>query len=127
MPAALALLAAAAAFAGSFQGGPKTYRRLALGLFFLALSEVFVSVAPSFVFGVGEGNNYPLIAHGFRFFGYVAIGAWLLSSVRESIRTRFVASFVALLVIVVLVLATTLTGVCRTASKMRSWIGSASS
>jgi PAS domain S-box-containing protein len=111
VPGALALLAAAAAFAGSFRGGPKVYRRLAAGLFLLALSEVFVSVSPSFEFGVGEGNPYPYISHGLKALGYILIGSWFWSSVRLSIRTRFVASFVTLLVIVVLALATTLTGV----------------
>lgn len=111
VPGALALLAAAAAFAGSFRGGPKPYRRLALGLLLLAVSEVFVSVAPTFEFGVGESNTWAFVAHGLKALGYFSIISWLWSSVRLSIRTRFVASFVTLLVIVVLALATTLTGV----------------
>ena len=111
VPGALALLAAAAAFYGSFKGGPKAYRRLAVGLALFALSEVFVSVAPSFEFGVGEVNSAAVLSHVVKLLGYVAIVTWLWAGVRSSIRTRFVASFVTLLVVVVLALSVALTSV----------------
>jgi two-component system, OmpR family, sensor histidine kinase VicK len=111
VPGALALLASAAALFGSFRGGPKTNLRLAAGLFLFAISEVFVAVAPTFEFGVGEAEPAAFISHGSKLLAYIAIGSWLWSGVRSSIRTRFVASFVTLLVFVVLALATSLTQV----------------
>ena len=114
LPGGLALLAAAAAFHGSLKGGPKTNRRLSLGLFLFALSEVFVAAAPTFEFGVGELDTAAYISHALKVLAYIAVGSWLWSGVRSSIRTRFVASFVTLLVVVVLALATSLTSVIAT-------------
>ena len=62
------------------------------------LSEVFVSVAPQLRVRRRRGQQLPADRARLQTLGYVAIGTWLWSSVRESIRTRFVASFVALLV-----------------------------
>ena len=111
IPGALAGLSAIAALTGSFRGGPKTHRRLALGLVFMAASELLTASAPDYEFGIGEGDSYAYVAHGLKFIAFAAIGSWLWTGVRSSIRTRFVASFVALLVVVVLALATTLTAV----------------
>lgn len=47
-------------------------------------------------------------AHGLRLLGFLAVGLWLWAGVRTSVRSRFVASFAGLLVIVVLGLSTTL-------------------
>ena len=114
VPGALALLAAAAAFYGSFKGGPKAYRRLSVGLFLFAVSEVFVSVAPNFEFGIGDVNSAAFLSHGAKLLGYAAVATWLWAGVRSSIRTRFIASFVTLLVVVVLALAVALTSIIST-------------
>ncbi len=110
-PAGAALLLAATALSGSFKNGPRAYRRLAAGAFAIAVSEVLTAFDPDASFGTGAVTTFAYAAHGFKLAGYLAMSAWLWSAVRSSVRTRFVASFAALLVMVVLALASALTGV----------------
>ena len=110
-PAAAAFLLAGSAFAGSFKNGPKAYRRLALAGLLLGASEILTAFDPSASFGEGSVSTWAYAAHGAKLVGFLAMSAWLWSAVRSSIRTRFVASFAALLVMVVLALSSTLTGV----------------
>ena len=110
-PAAAALLLAGSALAGSFKNGPRAYRRLALAGVLLAVSEVLLAFDPIASFGEGSVSSWAYASHGVKLGGFIAMSAWLWSAVRSSIRTRFVASFAALLVMVVLALSSTLTGV----------------
>lgn len=110
-PAAAALLVAGSAFAGSFKNAPKAYRRLALGALLLAISEVLTAFDPKASFGDQTATSFAYAAHLVKLLAFLALSAWLWSAVRSSIRTRFVASFAALLVMVVLALSSTLTGV----------------
>jgi two-component system, OmpR family, sensor histidine kinase VicK len=110
-PAAASLLVAASAFMGSFKNGPRAYRRLSLGALLLAASEILTAFEPNASFGDQTASGVAYTAHGLKLAGYLALAAWLWSAVRSSIRTRFVASFAALLVMVVLALSSTLTGV----------------
>ncbi len=110
-PAGAATLLAVSALSGSFKNGPRAYRRLALGALAVAVSEVLTAFDPQASFGTGAVTTFAYAAHGFKLAGYLAMSAWLWSAVRSSIRTRFVASFAALLVMVVLALASALTGV----------------
>ncbi|HYN36932.1 MAG TPA: hypothetical protein VEV82_08135, partial [Actinomycetota bacterium] len=68
-------------------------------------------MAPRVEFGVGEVETYSNLAHGAKALGFLALGSWLWTGVRSSIRVRFVASFAGLLLVVVLVLSSALTGV----------------
>ncbi|MFN2390203.1 MAG: histidine kinase dimerization/phospho-acceptor domain-containing protein, partial [Actinomycetota bacterium] len=110
-PAGAALVLALVCFSASLKEGARSLRRLGFGALLLAGSEVLTAAAPRVVFGAGTSDAYAYGAHGLKALGFIAVGAWLWTGVRLSIRTRFVASFVALLVIVVLVLSTALTGV----------------
>ena len=110
-PAGVALLLGFAAFSGSFGDGPKPLRRLAAGGLFLSISEVLFAVEPDVHFGSDVASIYGWGAHAAKTTGFLFVAAWLWSAVRTSIRTRFVASFSALLVVVVLILASSLTGV----------------
>ena len=95
-------------------GGSKTQRslrRLAVfGLLFGA-AEVLTAAAPGAVFGTRTVTIYAYAAHGVKALSFFALASWIWAAVRASIRTRFVASFAALLVAVVLLLSTALTGV----------------
>ena len=110
-PAGAALLVSLAALSVSRRPEGRVYRRLAVATFFLAAAELFTSAAPSASFGSGTLNEFAYYAHGAKVLGFLMMGAWLWSAVRSSIRVRFVASFGALLVAVILALSTALTGV----------------
>jgi len=110
-PAAAAFLLALSAFAGSLKNAPKAYRRLALGALLIGVSELLTAFDPKASFGDQTATSFAYAAHGVKLLGYLALSGWLWSAVRSSIRTRFVASFAALLVMVVLALSSTLTGV----------------
>ena len=110
-PAGAALLVSLAALAVSRRPEGRVYRRLAIATLFLALADLFTSAAPSASFGSGTLNEFAYYAHGAKVLGFLMMGAWLWSAVRSSIRVRFVASFGALLVAVILALSTALTGV----------------
>ena len=110
-PAGVALLLGFAAFSGSFGSGPKPLRRLAAGGLFLSISEVLFAVEPGVRYGSEVASVYSWGAHAAKTVGFLFVASWLWSAVRTSIRTRFVASFSALLVVVVLILASSLTGV----------------
>lgn len=110
-PAGAAFLVAASAFAGSFRNAPKAYRRLAVGALLIGVGEALTAFDPGGSFGDQTATSFAYAAHAFKLLGFLALSAWLWSAVRSSIRTRFVASFAALLVMVVLALSSTLTGV----------------
>lgn len=111
-PAGAAILLALISVVAAKRSGLKALRMLALGALLLAGGEVLLGLAPpGYEFGVSEIDSYAYGSHFLKFFGYLAFTVWLWSGVRSSIRTRFVAAFSALLVAVVLTLATALTGV----------------
>ena len=110
-PAIAAFLVAAVSMQRSFTGASRTLRRLSLGAFLLALAEVLTGLTSRDSFGLGTVDRYAYSAHALEALGYLAIATWLWAGMRSSIRSRYVASFAALLVIVVLALSTALTGV----------------
>jgi two-component system sensor histidine kinase VicK len=114
VPAAASFLVAIMAGAGAARGGPKAMRRLAAAGLFLGIAELLTSIVPDEKFGTGSTDPYAYAAHAVKAIGFLAFGAWLWAGVRSSIRTRFVASFAALLVAVVLALSSGLTGVIST-------------
>jgi PAS domain S-box-containing protein len=109
-PAAAAFLVAAAAIASSFREGPRELRRLGIGTALLGVSELMTAAAPKTIIG-GSFEPFAYSAHGLKLLGFFALASWLWSAVRYSVRTRFVASFGALLVAVILALSTALIGV----------------
>ena len=105
--AAGVLLAIVAAFKSRHSGERNLWRLAAAGIAFAGAEGL---IAASRRAGeVGEVTD-PLAwtAHGLRLVAFVAVGLWLWTGVRASVRSRFVAAFAALLVIVVLALSTTL-------------------
>lgn len=110
-PAAVALLVAAAAISMARREETRHYGRLAGSMLLLATNEVLTSMAPQGIFGAGVVDRYALGAHLAKFIGFILLASWMWSAVKSSIRTRFVASFGGLLVVVILALSTTLTGV----------------
>ncbi|MGH2698984.1 MAG: hypothetical protein ACRDJL_07285, partial [Actinomycetota bacterium] len=111
LPAAAALLAAVSAWRRARRTPGSFLEAVAVGAVLLALSEALTSVAPRADISSGIVGTYAYIAHGAKLLGYVAFAVWLGKSARNSIRARFVVSFAALLLVVVLVLSTSLTGV----------------
>jgi two-component system sensor histidine kinase VicK len=111
-PAGAALLVSLAALSVTSGDGSRDARRLGLGMFFLAGSELLTAGAPDTeAYLGGVFNRFAYGAHGLKLIGFLFLASWLWSAVRSSIRTRFVASFGALLVAVILALSTALTGV----------------
>ncbi|MFP5297934.1 MAG: HAMP domain-containing protein [Actinomycetota bacterium] len=110
-PAGAALLVGFASLSASKRDEGASYRRLALAMFLFAVAEVLTASAPEAVFGAGDVHRSALVAHLLRSLASVAVASWFWSEIVSSIRVRFVASFAALLVAVVLALSTTLTGV----------------
>jgi PAS domain S-box-containing protein len=74
-------------------------------------ASVALSTRSQSAVDVGDTDAGFWIAHGVRLASYTAIVWWLWEGVRASVRTRFVATYAALLVVVVLALSTTLSGV----------------
>jgi two-component system sensor histidine kinase VicK len=89
----------------------RAMRTLAVAALLLGAAEVLTGASPQIALGTGESDGYALAAHATKLVAYFALGVWLWSGVRSSIRTRFVAAFGVLLVAVVLVLSTALTAV----------------
>ena len=110
-PAASAFLLAIISLVGSAREGLSVLRRLSLAGVLFAASEVMTASAPRATFGTGQTDPFALGAHGLKAAAFLAMAGWLWAGVRSSIRTRFVASFVSLLVLVVLVLSSALTAV----------------
>lgn len=110
-PAGASFLLALLCVAGSMKRDNRPLRRLAAAAFLFGVAEILIAGAPETQIGQGEPNPYVYGSHVVKVFAYAALAWWLWSGVRLSIRSRFVASFVALLVGVVLTLSTTLTGV----------------
>jgi two-component system sensor histidine kinase VicK len=111
LPAATALLAGFSAWRRA-RRMPGTYLgAVAAGALLLALAEVLTSVSPRTDISSGVIGAYAFIAHGAKLLAFVSLGVWVGKSARNSIRTRLVVAFAALLIIVVLALSTALTGV----------------
>ena len=110
-PAGIAFLVAVVALNGSRGAGPKSMRRLSLGAFLFGLGLVAGAAAPDAEFGAGVVSVPAYVQHGLEALAFIAFAAWLRTEARSSIRTRFVTAFSALLIAVVLALASTLTGV----------------
>ena len=111
LPAATALLAGFSAWRRARRTPGSYLEAVAVGAVLLAIAEVLTSVAARADISSGTVGTYAYVAHGAKLLGYVSLGVWLGKSGRNSIRTRFVVSFAVLLVVVVLVLSTALTGV----------------
>lgn len=109
LPATSAGAVALMAFVVSMRSS-RELRRLALGAALIAVAEILIPLADTNDTARLAGS-YELFSHIIRTLGYFGIASWLWTGVRSSIRTRFVASFVALLVVVVLALSSALTGV----------------
>ena len=105
LPAAFALIAAmrAVAIRKSYPGGAGS--ALATSFVFFAGGEIALALAPP---GGGIGLA---VAHGLRALGAVFLARWLWLSLVRSIRLRFVAVFVAALVLLASVVAGALTQV----------------
>jgi two-component system sensor histidine kinase VicK len=110
-PAGAAVLLALTAFTASAREGGRALRRLGLAALFLAVAEVLTSSVPGVRFSATTDEPFAYAGHGAKAIAFVFLGSWLWAGIRSSIRTRFVASFVTLLVVVVLVLSSALTGV----------------
>ena len=108
-PAIAAGAVALMAFAVSVRSS-KELRRLGFGMIALGIAEASILVADSANTARLVGGP-ELFSHLMRTTGYLLVAAWLWTGVRSSIRTRFVASFVTLLVTVVLALSSAITGV----------------
>lgn len=104
MPTFLAFVASFLAFRSSLAGA----RRLAAAFALFATSEV--------LFGLGGAQTSTadvlwFVAHGARLAGGLAVGVWLWEAFRISIQIRFIAAFVALLMLVVIALSSAMTQV----------------
>lgn len=109
-PAAGALLLGVVAWRRSSAARLASLRWLSAGAFILAAGEGATAIEPAPDFG-GSPEPFAYTVHAVRFLGYLALGAWIWTGARVSIRSRFVASFAALLMVVVLALGTALTAV----------------
>lgn len=109
LPAASAAVVAVMTLLVSRRGS-KEMGRLALGLLLIAGAEAVVPLIETENTARLAGG-YELASHLIRTAGYLFVAAWLWTGVKSSIRTRFVASFVTLLLVVVLALSSALTGV----------------
>ena len=110
-PAGAALFVGIVAAVGAAREQGRALWRLAGATLLLGASHALTAFAGATVFGAGEVDAYANWAHGVRALGFLLLGAWLWTGVRASIRVRFVASFAGLLLVVVLVLSSSLTGV----------------
>jgi two-component system, OmpR family, sensor histidine kinase VicK len=111
LPAATAFLASFSAWKRARSKPGSNLEAVAVGTALLAIAEVLTAVAPRADISSGVVGTYAFVAHGAKLLGFVFLAVWLGKSARNSIRTRLVVSFAALLVVVVLVLSTALTGV----------------
>jgi PAS domain S-box-containing protein len=104
---------AASFLAGVIGGGSPKARVGALGIaaLLLAASVMVAAASPERTLGAGGQSGTFWLAHALRAASYGAVAVWLWAGVRTSVRSRFIAAYVALLVVVVLALSTTLTGV----------------
>src|SRR5919106_6135978 len=93
VPAGVAIVLSVVGLPGSPGGGPRAYRRLAFGALFIGVAELLTSAAPDTDFGKLAVSEYAYAAHAAKLVGFIALGAWVWTSVRSSIRVRFVASF----------------------------------
>jgi PAS domain S-box-containing protein len=111
-PAGASLVLFFAALAGSRSPETKALRRLALFALLFTVAHVLTAGAPpESEVGTRTVSGLVYAAHGIKLLAFGALGSWIWSVVRSSIRTRFVASFAVLLMAVVLALSTALTGV----------------
>jgi PAS domain S-box-containing protein len=106
-PAGSALVLALVALLRARSPGRGTLVRLALAAAFYAVAEFIVAGRAEATVRSAGADVYA--AHALRLLGHTALAWWLMTAVRSSIRSRFVAAFAGLLVVVVLALSTTLT------------------
>jgi PAS domain S-box-containing protein len=106
-PAGSALVLAVVALLRARSPGRGTLVRLSLAAAFYAVAEFIVAGASDATVRSAGVDVYA--AHGLRLLGHAALVWWLMTAIRSSVRSRFVAAFAALLVVVVLALSTTLT------------------
>jgi two-component system sensor histidine kinase VicK len=111
IPTAAALLAGFSAWRRARRMPGSYLEAVAVGALLLALAEGLTSVAPRADISSGVVGTYAFVAHGAKLLGFISLGVWVGKGARNSIRTRLVVSFAALLIIVVLALSTALTGV----------------
>jgi PAS domain S-box-containing protein len=112
IPGAAWAMVAIMSLVGAARGGPRAFRRLALASVAFAASSLLTAATPKTAeFGVGDPSAYLFFAHATKLVAFLLLGVWLWAGVRTSIRARFVASFGALLLGVVLILSTALTTV----------------
>ncbi len=110
-PAGAALFLCIVTGLGASRGRARALYRLCAAGFFLAGAEVATALGPETEFGIGAVQGYAYTSHALKALGFLLLGSWLWTGVRSSIRVRFVASFATLLIVVVLVIASSLTGV----------------
>ncbi|MEA2447579.1 MAG: hypothetical protein QOK47_1216, partial [Actinomycetota bacterium] len=111
-PAGASLVLVFTALAAARTPETKALRRLALFAFLFGVAHVLTAGAPpESEVGTRTVSGLVYAAHGVKVLSFAALGSWIWSVVRSSIRTRFVASFAILLMAVVLALSTALTGV----------------
>ncbi|MGH2653005.1 MAG: ATP-binding protein [Actinomycetota bacterium] len=121
VPAGLVPPAALAALAGAVAGWRRRHQRsgswLGVGLVLLGASDAALAV----------GRDWDLAAsHGLRVAGYLAIARFVVALTRQSVRFRFMVGFSALLVAVILVVASAVSTVVdrnlrsQTLSRLRS-------
>lgn len=110
-PAGAALFVAILAAVGAVRSKLPALFRLCAASVLIGASQVLVALGPDAEFGAGPDQAYNYTAHSVRTLGFLVLGWWLWTGVRSSLRVRFVAAFAALLIVVVLVLSSALTGV----------------
>lgn len=110
-PVIAGLIVGLMAFAASTGGGPRSHRRLGVWALLLGASDLVLGFDPVARFNAGVVSAEAYAAHGLKLAAFFALASWVWTGTRSSIRLRFVVSFATLLVLVVLTLATALTGV----------------
>jgi PAS domain S-box-containing protein len=111
VPVAAGVVLAFVATAGSRRTENKALARLAVFGLLSAAADALTAIAPKAGFGTRSVPPAAYAAHGIKLIAFLVLGSWFWAVIRSSIRTRFVASFAALLVAVVMALSTTLTAV----------------
>src|SRR5918999_97137 len=111
VPVVAGVVLAFVATAGSRRSENRALARLAVFGLLFAAADALTAFAPNVGFGTRSVPSSAYAAHGVKLIALLVLGSWFWAVIRSSIRTRFVASFAVLLVVVVMALATTLTAV----------------
>ena len=102
-PAASALVAGLAL--GRRSATDRSQLALSVGLVVMGAGEAFLAMPE------GSFDGAMVLAHGTRLAGWAVVAAGVMTATRRSIRFRFVASFVAVLLVVVLAVSSAITRV----------------